>query len=614
MQSTELSRRDQLIFVTAIGGLGVGLVAYFSGATSLARLVWSLTIVLSLVPLSVDVFADLRRGKTGVDLIALLAMAAALAFGETLAGAVVAVMLSGGQLLESLADRRARGELEALLARVPHSVERWQEGRWSQVPIRSVAAGDRILVKEGAVVAVDGVLESAGAVIDQAALTGESLPVDYLPGQRLRSGTLNAGSAFEMMATATAESSTYAGIVRMVEEAAKHRAPLVRLADRYALGFLVFTLVLAAAAWFGSGNSTRLVAVLVVATPCPLILAAPIAVISGISRSAHVGVVIKGGAALETLARAQVVVVDKTGTVTTGTPEVQDVVRLGTYSEDEILRYAASLDLVSPHVLANAIVEGARRRGLSLTLPEGAVETPGFGVTGRVEEVSVRLGRSSWVLEGEPVPEPIAQLRATSRSDGSSLVLVAIEGATAGAIRLHDPVREDAPATFARLRALGLGPIVLATGDDRSLAERVGGNLEVDAVRSDLTPTDKVEIVAELRRQGTTVMVGDGLNDAPALALADVGVSMGARGATAASEAADVVILSDRFDRLADAVSIARRSRRIAVQSIWVGMTLSGLGMVAAAIGWLPPVAGALLQEAIDVAVIGNALRALRPG
>lgn len=218
------------------------------------------------------------------------------------------------------------------------------------------------------------------------------------------------------------------------------------------------------------------------------------------------------------------------------------------------------------------------------------------------------------MLEGEPVPEPIAQLRATSRSDGSSLVLVAIEGATAGAIRLHDPVREDAPATFARLRALGLGPIVLATGDDRSLAERVGGNLEVDAVRSDLTPTDKVEIVAELRRQGTTVMVGDGLNDAPALALADVGVSMGARGATAASEAADVVILSDRFDRLADAVSIARRSRRIAVQSIWVGMTLSGLGMVAAAIGWLPPVAGALLQEAIDVAVIGNALRALRPG
>jgi heavy metal translocating P-type ATPase len=523
-------------------------------------------------------------------------------------------MLSGGQVLESYADRRARRELSALLERAPQVIHRFVEGRWITAGTESVVVGDRLLVKSGEVVPVDGVLLSPTAVLDESALTGEPLPVDRHQHARVASGALNAGSAFELQAIATAGESTYAGIVRMVEKAQSMKAPLVRLADRYAIWFLPLTLLIALVAGVWSRDPSRVVAVFVVATPCPLILAAPIAIISGVSRAASRGVLVKGGGALETLARGQVLVLDKTGTVTSGVPTLDEVIVWGAHEADELLRLAASLDVVSPHSLAASIVNAARARGAELSFPSDAVESSGDGIEGDVDGHRVRLGRASYVLGEAPVPPKIDELRGQSRADGSSLVFVAVDGGLAGALKLIDPLRPEAPATVKAMRKLGFSPIVMATGDDRVLAERVAESLGVDQVLASLTPEAKLLAVTKLADQGVTVMVGDGINDAPALASAQVGVAMGARGATATSEAADVVIMPDQLDRLVEAVLIARRSRNIAVQSIVAGMVLSVVAMIFAALGYLPPVAGALVQEVVDVGVILNALRARGAG
>ena len=428
----------------------------------------------------------------------------------------------------------------------------------------------------------------------------------------MRSGTVNAGPAFELRATATAEASTYAGIVRLVEQAASEKAPLVRLADRYAIGFLPFTLAVAALAWFASHDSRRAIAVLVVATPCPLILAAPIAIVAGISRAARAGVIVKAGGALETMARGQVLLLDKTGTVTEGAPRLAEVVTFAAIPADEALRLAASLDLVSPHPLAEAIAGAAHARGLRLAYPRDTREQPGDGIDGAVEGRRVRVGKADWVMAGAALPAAAAELRAQSRRTGSSAPFVTVDGTLAAALVLEDSVRGDATSTLQALRAEGFREIVLLTGDQAAVAAEVGDAVGADRVLAEQSPAAKVAAVREARNRGVTVMVGDGINDAPALAAAEVGVAMGARGASASSEAADVVIVPDRLGLLVDAHAIARRSRRIALQSIVAGMLLSGAGMLFAAAGWLPPVAGAVAQEGIDLLVILNALRALR--
>lgn len=593
-------------------GLLAGAVAWFAGAPQAAQVCWAVTTGLALLPLSVSVIREILAGHAGVDLIALLAMGGALMLEQYLAGAVIALMLSGGEALEDYADARARRELTALVTRTPRVVHRYEGQELAAPPIEDVQPGDRLLVKPGEVIPVDGVVEGEGAVIDEAALTGESVPVEKAEGDPVRSGTVNAASTpFTFRATATAERSTYAGIVRLVEEAQAAKAPLVRLADRYALFFLPLSLGLAGLAWLLSGDPVRALAVLVVATPCPLILAAPVAIVAGISRAARKGIIVKGGGALEVLGRGDVLVLDKTGTVTEGAPVLTDVVATGSLPPDELLRLAASVDLVSPHVLAAAIVKAARDRGLELTFPTEVVEDLGAGIRGKVGERIVSLGKASWVLHGEAPPTTLRKLRRRVLLEGSSAIFVAVDGRLAGAIVLDDPIRVDAPQTLRRLRRTGFDKIWMLTGDHADVAEVVGAALGVDRVLSERSPEEKVAAVREVLGDGTTIMVGDGINDAPALAAADVGVAMGARGATASSEAADVILLVDRLDRLDDAVRIARRSRGIALQSIWFGMGLSILGMIAAALGYLPPVAGALAQEVIDVAVIVNALRAL---
>ena len=578
-----------------------------------ANLVWGVTTAIGLVPIAWEVLSGIVHKQAGVDLIAVLAMAGALALGEYLAGAVIAFMLATGRALEDFANVRARRELSALLERAPRSAHRYVGSSLSSVPIGDVRPGDRLLVKHGEVVPVDGFLASGNGVFDESALTGESKPMERVAGEQVRSGAVNAGPAFDLRAVASADRSTYAGILRLVEQAQRERAPFVRLADRYALIFVPVTLVVAVLAWAISGDAVRALAVLVVATPCPLILAAPIAIVAGISRAAKRGIIVKGGAALEALARGRVLLLDKTGTLTAGTPEVAEVFAFGELDPDDVLRLGASLDQLSPHVLATAIVASARQRGLELVFPEDVREELGSGIRGRVNGWNVGLGKASWVAGGAPLPVKARDVRRRSAMEGSSCVMVSIDGDVAGAVVLEDPVRSDTPRVIRMLRRAGIERVVMVTGDHPDVAESVGISIGVDRILSERDPADKVDAVKAEGEFGPTVMVGDGVNDAPALAAADVGVAMGARGATASSEAADVVLVVDRLDRVAEAMRIARRSRGIALQSVLIGMSLSFVGMLFGAFGLLLPVAGALVQEAIDVTVILNALRALRP-
>jgi len=457
-------------------------------------------------------------------------------------------------------------------------------------------------------VPVDGTVASEAAFLDTSALTGESLPVRLSRGGEAMSGSTNAGEAFELTATRRAKESTYAGIVRLVEEAQRSKAPMSRLADRWSLGFLAVTVVLAFAAWWFTGDPIRAVAVLVVATPCPLILAVPVALVAGLSRAAHFGVLIKGAKPLEAMARIRTLILDKTGTLTDGRPRIVSIDSHTGLVEDDLLRLAAALEQASKHPVAQAIVTAGKERGLVLPVPSEVAEVPGEGVVGSVEGHKVVVGGDDFVARrvGRAAGEHPAL------AAGAVLVAVAIDGHMAGHMVMADPLREGAAGMIDGLRREGIVRILLATGDRVEVAKRVTEGLGLDGVRAGLTPDQKVLLVLTERKNGPVMMVGDGVNDAPALAAADVGVAMGARGAAASAEAADVVLLVDRIDRLGPGIEVARRSRRIAVESVVAGIGLSVLGMVAAAFGYLTPVQGALLQEAIDVAVILNALRALR--
>lgn len=608
-----LSRVRRLIepalVMLTVGLLVAGGITWLLGERAAADGCWIAGTVVAVAPASVWVLAALRRGRIGVDVIAVLSLVGTLLVGEYVAGALIAVMLATGRALDAAAERRASRDLRALLERAPRFARRRAGTQVSLVALAEVAVEDIVIVGPGEVVPVDGRIADVPAVLDESALTGEPLQVERGIGEPVRSGVVNAGSAFELRATATADESTYAGIVRMAQQAGAENAPIVRLADRYAAWFLPLALLLAAAAWLTSGSAVRAVAVLVVATPCPLLLAAPVAIVSGLSRASRAGVVIRSGVALENLGHATTLVMDKTGTLTMGRPAVVDVVAAPGRDSTEMLRLAASVDQLSPHVLAEAIVTEALSRGLRLSLPTDVVEEPGRGVTADVDGQRVTVGKlAADVLTGTWVRAAVNR----ARLDSAAIAWVCINASPAAAVLLRDPLRRQAPRTVRRLREAGLTRLILLTGDRAEPTREVATILGLDSVYADQSPADKFAAVRAETQRAVTVMVGDGVNDAPALAAATVGVAMGARGATASSEAADIVLTTDRLDRLADAMDIARWSRRIAVQSAVVGMSLSLLAMVIAALGLLPPAAGALLQEGIDVAVIVNALRALR--
>ena len=545
--------------------------------------------------------------NAGVDVLALLAIVGAIWTQEYLAAALIAVMVGTGTVLDQWAEASARRELSLLLARSPRTAHRVDGDAATEMPVADVLVGDVLLVGTGEIVPVDARLLADGT-FDESALTGESALVDHLSGDPVRSGIVNAGSPVTMVATALAADSTYADVVRLVESAQATSSPYVRFADRIAWWFIPLSLALAGTAWLASGDPTRAVAVLVVATPCPLLLAVPVAVISGVSQAARRGVVIKGGQMLERLAEGRVLLFDKTGTLTNGRPTLVSIHTAEGIEGEQVLAAAASLDQASPHVLASAIVRAARDRGLALAMPTQVREVHGSGIQGRVRGTDVSIGKAPWIMRDER-PAWFRHAQSEADLEGCVTVLVALDGTPAGALLLHDRLRTETPRMLRRLRAAGLTRMVLVTGDRADVAESVGRLAGVDAVRSEQTPADKVAVVREERSHGPVIMVGDGINDAPALAAADVGVAMAGRGATASSEAAGIVLTVERIDRLADAIAIARRARRIAAQSAWLGMGLSAVAMLAAAFGFLPAAVGALLQEAIDVLAIGNALR-----
>ena len=597
-----------LLAVLSLGLLGGALLAL--GHHGAARLAWDAASLPVAVDLAVSSGLALAGGAIGVDVIALLAIATALVMGESFAAALIALMVAGGNTLENFAEGRARREMTALLARAPRIAHRAGDGQVADIAVELVRPGDLLLVKPGETLPVDGRLEDTAALLDESALTGEPLPVARSLGDALRSGAVNAGGPLRLRADASAADSTYAAILRLVEGAQAERPPMARLADRWALAFLAVTLAAAGLAWGLSGDPRRALAVLVVATPCPLILAAPVALICGLSRAARRGAIVKSGAALERLARARTALFDKTGTLTSGTPRVAAVEPMPGFTEDDVLRLAASLDQLSQHAVARAVVAAAASAGLALSWPEDAAEIAGGGVAGRIDGRQVLVGGAGLLAaSGCTLPEDGAAARLAAAA--SAAAWVAVEGQIAGVLLLTDRLRPEAPRALRALRAAGMRRLVMVSGDRAATAQAIGAALGLDEVRAELAPADKIAVVRAEREAGPTLMVGDGINDAPALAAADVGVAMGARGAAAAAEAADVVLLLDRLDPLAAAVASAVRARRIALQSIVAGMGLSGLAMLAAALGHLPPVAGALLQEAIDVAVILNALRVL---
>ena len=555
----------RLLPLLTAAAIAIGGAAHLAGAPGVGDAIWAAALVVVLVPLTASVARSLRGGDVGVDAIALLAMAGALALGELLAGAVVALMLSGGNALEAAAAHRAKRELTALLERAPRIAHRRRDGHVEEVEVDAVLPGDIVIVRSGEVVPVDGVVASASAAIDESALTGEPLPVACATGDPVRSGTANAGEAFDLQATRRASESAYAAIVRLVQEAEHQHAPFVRMADRYAAFLLPVTVVLAGGAWAASGDAVRALSVLVVATPCPLILAAPIALVSGVSRAARAGVVVKGAAVIEQLGRVRTVLLDKTGTITLGAPAVERIVALDGLGPDELLRLAASVDELSAHVMAEALVHDAEARGLVLADVRDVRERPGQGIEGTVEDHRVAVGSRAF-LRGRGVTVARRRRRGgrAGTRPGAPSVHVAVDGQMAGVIVMADRPRPDAAAAVDALREAGATRVAMVTGDDRATAEEVARGVGLDEVFADCGPEDKLAVLRAVESEPGSrlvVMVGDGVNDAPALAAADIGVAMAAAGSTVSAEAADVVITVDRIDGSL-ALHLGRRALR----------------------------------------------------
>ena len=545
---------------------------------------------------------DFKINTMGSDVLAILSLLGTLFTSELFAMAIISLMLATGRLLESWAEGQAERELSSLINRIPRTARRVRaDGSIEEIDVPEIQVGNQILLRSGEILPVDGVLLSE-AITDESALTGEPLPQHRGVGALLASGIVNAGSPFTLEATNTAATSTYAGIIALVREAQKKSAPSIRLANKWAIRFVPFALLIAGSAWLITGEVSRAVAVLVAATPCPLILAVPIAVVSGLSLAAKSGAIIKNGAVLEALAKTRVVLLDKTGTLTYGGPEINSIDCAPSYTAQDVLQLAASVDQYSSHVVAQSLVNGAHARKIQLSPAKNLHETLGHSISGEVNGARITVGQLTSAL-----PE-------WRKSRDEMQVAVYSDQQLIGIIGLADPVRVESKQLLADLSSAGISEIAMLTGDKQITAEKVAQEIGISKVFSDLTPEQKLAITAQYKesKMGVVVLVGDGINDAPALALADVGVAMGARGASAASEAADVVIVEDSIDRLAIAISIAKLTMKKASQAVAIGMGLSIVAMIAGAFGVTNASEGALIQEGIDVIAILWALTVLR--
>lgn len=609
MKKTEL--KNFLIPLLVLLGLVLGAVAHFAKYETLDHQIWLITLILGTLPLVWRMIKDILGGHFGIDIIAIVAIITSIALGQYLAGLVIVLMLSGGEALEAYALRRARKELTALLSKVPTSAHIKSGGDLIDIPISELKTNDIFLVKPGETVPTDGLIVSGLSDVDESAITGESVPVEKKSGDQIYSGSINKDGALEIKALRPSHESTYEKIIKLVKEASESRAPVVRLADRYSVWFTGITFALACAAWFVSHDPIRLLAVLVVATPCPLILATPAAIMSGVSRAASRGIIVKSGGALEKLAEVRAFIFDKTGTLTLGAPEVVEVKAFGKMDQNEVMRLSASLDQMSAHILATSLTKHSQKLGQKLSFPEEFQETFGQGVLGKLNHEPLMFGKLSFLQSsGVQTPEQISAQHKDIQNQGKIAVYLAKSGELLGAIIFADVVRPETKTLFSEMKRQGMEKIVMLTGDKENVAKIIAGQLGLTDVHAECLPEQKVIEVQEHKKEfGSVCMVGDGVNDAPALAAADVGVAIGSHGSTASSESGDIVITVDNLSRVGQALSIAKSTIRIAKQSIFFGIGVSILLMIVAAMGHIVPVYGALMQEALDVVVILNALR-----
>jgi len=557
--------------------------------------------------MTIDMVQDIRDGHYGVDLLAITAIVTAVLLHEYWAAMITILMLTGGEALEDYASKRAQTELNSLLERAPKEAHLYKGNQYIDIPIENVKVGDQLLIRPGEVVPVDAEIIEGSSSFDESSLTGESLPVDKKVGASVMSGAVNVEGAITVKALRSAKDSQFEQIIELVKTATETEAPFVRLADRYAVPFTLISFAIAGAAWYIGGDPIRFLQVLVVATPCPLLLGAPIALISGMSRSAKHGILIKTGAILEKMASVKTIAFDKTGTLTIGRPEVAELKLYNGVTNSELLQLAASLETGSNHPLAQAIVRAAYNRKLKLTKVKNVKEIAGNGLKGNVGKDRIELGRYSHMSEVDTVfPSGFSEKSVTSTA-----TLVAKNGELIGVITFKDEIRPETKKTITALRKMGLKHIMMLTGDNKGAADAIAKKLDIDDVRANLLPAGKLLAMREVEKNfRPAIMVGDGVNDAPVLKAADVGIALGARGSTVASETADAVILVDDLSRVSDGIEIAKRTIYIAKQSIFIGIGISVGLMFIFATGKFRPAVGAGVQEIVDVIVILNALRA----
>ncbi|MDE1851743.1 MAG: heavy metal translocating P-type ATPase [Candidatus Micrarchaeota archaeon] len=604
------ARRYPLPFFALIG-LVVGSALFLTGQSLFANVAWYAVLLLGGIPIVVRTIRQVLRGRLSADVIAMLAIVVAMLVNESFAGAIIVLMQSGGEALEDYGFNRASSSLEELTARTPKSARRKVGNHIEEIDANAVKVGDILVIRHGDLIPADGKVTSEKAYVDESALTGEPVPRTVEANGKLLSGSINVGDTFEMRTTAISEESQYAKIVKMVRDAQENKPKIQRLADKYATYFTPLTIAIAFIGYLMTHSVITVLAVLVVATPCPLIIAVPIAVIAAVNKAANESIIVKNGAAIEQISDAKAVLFDKTGTITYGSPLVDEIIPFGRHTKKEILYMSASVEQLSSHPLSVSIVTAARKEFERLEKPKGFKEVPSKGVEGVVKGSRVLVG-SRGFFEARIDGSTRLYLKIVERSvsEGKLYSFVAIGGKLAGIIVFTDKIRPGVTKMIGRLKGLGVGQITMLTGDNEQNARVIADAAGIKDYRAGLLPAEKVEIVKDAKSKGTTIMVGDGINDAPALATATVGVAMGAHGTGISAEAADIVLLVDDVTKVTDAILTGRRMLKIAKQSIFFGIGLSSVLMVIATTGVIPPPVGAILQEAIDVTVILNALRA----
>lgn len=596
----------QLAWVLVAVAVAFGLMV--AGFKDASNIVLGVTALINVIPLVWGMIQDLRHGTYGVDILAATAIVTSVVLGEYWAGMIIVLMLTGGEALEDYAENRAKTELSALLDRVPKKTHLIKGRKTIDIAVSKVQVNDKLLIKPGEVVPVDCVIIEGESSFDESSLTGESLPIDKKPEDQLLSGSINVEGTVTVKALQTAANSQYEQIIKLVKAASTSQSPFVRLADRYAIPFTIVAFVIAGGAWAMSGDSMRFLQVLVVATPCPLILGAPIAIISGISRAARHGIIIKNGASLEQLAAVKTVAFDKTGTLTIGQPEVKNITSFGKFKKAEVLAYAAALEQNSNHILAKAVITTAEKDKVSVPKVRNVKEVAGHGLVGTINKQEVVMGKLGFMRDRKiEVPKS-----ARPGSITSTTSFIAVNETVIGFIEFADAIRDESKSTLAQLQKLGIKDTLMVTGDNKVTAQAIAKQLGITTVKADCLPSDKL-LAIEAVENRPVAFVGDGVNDAPVLTASDVGIALGARGSTAASETADVVIMLDDISKVSDSVAISKRTLKIARESILIGIVISIILMLIYSTGKFSATSGAAIQELVDITVIIYALRAHGP-